>query len=181
MREGLFAVRCGFKKEYPLSEIVNAEGGENADAVTVEVTAEVDKPLGENGEKALKAEREARKAAEARIAEFESKEADAAKANLSEIERAQAEAKDALEASAKAASELSTYKLAAKLGITDETDMEILLAIPDEVTRERTAERIAKAGAAPTPKPDLSQGAKGSSKKGSTGEMFADFFENNLS
>ena len=174
-------MRCGFKKEYPLSEIVNAEGGENADAVTVEVVAEVDKPLGENGEKALKAEREARKAAEARIAEFESKEADAAKANLSEIERAQADTKEAQEARDKASAELSVYKLAAKHGITDEDDLELLAAAPDDVTREKLASRIASAGTASKPKPDLSQGAKGSSKKGSTGELFANFFENNLS
>src|SRR5690606_6173228 len=110
----VFAVRCGFEKEYQLSEIVNAEVGETAAEVTAEVATEVDKPLGENGEKALKAEREARKAAEARIAEFESKEAEAAKANLSEIERAQAEAREAQEARDKASAELSVYKLAAK-------------------------------------------------------------------
>lgn len=166
-----------------MSDVVNADAGENtetATAATEQVQSQEDKPLGENGEKALKAEREARKAAEARIAEFEAKEKEAAKANLSEVERAQAEAKDALEASVKAASELSTYKLAAKLGITDEADMEILLAIPDEATRERTAERIAKAGVASTPKPDLSQGAKGSDKKSSTGQQFEDFFNSNL-
>lgn len=166
-----------------MSDVVNADAGENTDAATAAtepVQSQDDKPLGENGEKALKAEREARKAAEARLAEFEAKEKDAAKANLSEVERAQAEAKDALEASVKAASELSTYKLAAKLGITDEADMEILLAIPDEATRERTAERIAKAGVASTPKPDLSQGAKGSDKKSSTGQQFEDFFNSNL-
>ncbi|MBF6672437.1 hypothetical protein [Glutamicibacter sp. FBE19] len=166
-----------------MSDAVNTEASENTDAATAateQVQSQDDKPLGENGEKALKAEREARKAAEARLAEFEAKEKEAAKANLSEVERAQAEAKDALEASVKAASELSTYKLAAKLGITDEADMEILLAIPDEATRERTAERIAKAGVASTPKPDLSQGAKGSDKKASTGQQFEDFFNSNL-
>lgn len=166
-----------------MSDAVNTEASENTDAATAateQVQSQDDKPLGENGEKALKAEREARKAAEARLAEFEAKEKEAAKANLSEVERAQAEAKDALEASVKAASELSTYKLAAKLGITDEADMEILLAIPDEATRERTAERIAKAGVASTPKPDLSQGAKGSDKKSSTGQQFEDFFNSNL-
>lgn len=166
-----------------MSDVVNADAGENTDAATAAtepVQSQEDKPLGENGEKALKAEREARKAAEARIAEFEAKEKEAAKANLSEVERAQAEAKEALEVSVKAASELSTYKLAAKLGISDEADMEILLAIPDEATRERTAERIAKAGVASTPKPDLSQGAKGSDKKASTGQQFEDFFNSNL-
>lgn len=166
-----------------MSDAVTTEAGDNTDSVTAtteQVQSQEDKPLGENGEKALKAEREARKAAEARLAEFEAKEKEAAKANLSEVERAQAEAKEAQEASAKAASELSTYKLAAKLGITDEADVEILLAIPDEATRERTAERIAKAGAASTPKPDLSQGAKGSDKKSSTGQQFEDFFNSNL-
>lgn len=166
-----------------MSDAVNTEASENTDAATAateQVQSQDDKPLGENGEKALKAEREARKAAEARLAEFEAKEKEAAKANLTEVERAQAEAKDALEASVKAASELSTYKLAAKLGITDEADMEILLAIPDEATRERTAERIAKAGVASTPKPDLSQGAQGGSGKRSTAEAFAEWSDSNF-
>lgn len=173
-------MRCGFEKEYQLSEIVNAEVGETTAEVTTEVAAEVDKPLGENGEKALKAEREARKAAEARIAEFESKEAEAAKANLSEIERAQAEAREAQEARDKASAELSVYKLAAKHGITDEDDLELLAAAPDDATREKLASRISSAGTASKPKPDLSQGAKGSDKKSSTGEQFASFFENQL-
>lgn len=166
-----------------MSDVVNADAGENTEAATAtteQVQSQEDKPLGENGEKALKAEREARKAAEARIAEFEAKEKEAAKANLSEVERAQAEAKEAQEASAKAAAELSVYKLAAKHGITDEDDLELLSAAPDEATRERLAVRISAAGSASTPKPDLSQGAKGSDKKASTGQQFEDFFNSNL-
>jgi len=157
-----------------------AETTETESATTEQVQSQDDKPLGENGEKALKAEREARKAAEARLAEFEAKEKEAAKASLSEVERAQAEAKEAQEDRDKANSALSTYKLAAKLGITDEEDMEILLAIPDEATRERTAERIAKAGVASTPKPDLSQGAQGGSGKRSTAEAFAEWSDSNF-
>lgn len=166
-----------------MSDAVNAETSESAEATvaaTEQVQSQEDKPLGENGEKALKAEREARKAAEARLAEFEAKEKEAAKASLSEVERAQAEAKEAQEASAKAAAELSVYKLAAKHGITDEDDLELLSAAPDEATRERLAVRISAAGSAPTPKPDLSQGAKGSDKKATTGQQFEDFFNSNL-
>lgn len=166
-----------------MSDVVNADAGENTEAsteATEQVQSQEDKPLGENGEKALKAEREARKAAEARLAEFEAKEKEAAKANLSEVERAQAEAREAQEASAKAAAELSVYKLAAKHGITDEDDLELLSAAPDEATRERLAVRISAAGSAPTPKPDLSQGAKGSDKKASTGQQFEEFFNSNL-
>lgn len=166
-----------------MSDVVNADAGENTEAATAAtepVQSQEDKPLGENGEKALKAEREARKAAEARIAEFEAKEKEAAKATLSEVERAQAEAKEAQEAGAKAAAELSVYKLASKHGITDEDDLELLSAAPDEATRERLAVRISAAGSAPTPKPDLSQGAKGSDKKASTGQQFEDFFNSNL-
>lgn len=166
-----------------MSDAVSTETTESTEvesATTEQVQSQEDKPLGENGEKALKAEREARKAAEARIAEFEAKEKEAAKANLSEVERAQAEAREAQEASAKAAAELSVYKLAAKHGITDEDDLELLSAAPDEATRERLAVRISAAGSAPTPKPDLSQGAKGSDKKATTGQQFEDFFNSNL-
>lgn len=136
---------------------------------------------GEGGPKALAAEREARKAAEAKIAAYEAKENEAAKANLSEVERAQAEAAEAAKARDEASAELARYKVAAKHGITDEDDLELLAAAPDEATMERLAARMASTGAAKTPKPDLSQGAKGSEKKASTGDQFADFFTNQLS
>ena len=136
---------------------------------------------GEGGPKALAAEREARKAAEAKIAAYDAKENEAAKANLSEVERAQAEAAEAAKARDEASAELARYKVAAKHGITDEDDLELLAAAPDEATMERLAARMASSGAAKTPKPDLSQGAKGSEKKASTGDQFADFFTKNLS
>lgn len=163
-----------------MSEIASTEATATEATATTEAVA-VDTPLGEGGIKALTAEREARKAAEAKVATFEAERAEAAKANLSEVERAQAEKAETAKERDDAKAELSRYKVAAKHGITDEDDLELLAAAPDEATMERLAARMASTGAAKTPKPDLSQGAKGSEKKASTGDQFADFFTKNLS
>lgn len=163
-----------------MSEIASTDATSTEATVATE-TETADTPLGEGGIKALTAEREARKAAEAKVATFEAREAEAAKASLSEVERAQAEKAETAKERDDAKAELSRYKVAAKHGITDEDDLELLAAAPDEATMERLAARMASSGAAKTPKPDLSQGAKGSEKKASTGDQFADFFTKNLS
>lgn len=164
-----------------MSDPIASKVTTSADPANPAEPIEQDKPLGEGGEKALKAEREARKAAEATIAEYKAKEDDAAKANLSEIERAQADTQSAVKRAEEAESALAVHRLAIKHGITDDDDLELLSAAPDDATRERLALRIAKPGTATTPKPDRSQGASGQSKKPSTGEQFEDFFENQLS
>lgn len=163
-----------------MSEIASTEATSTEAAATTE-TEVADTPLGEGGIKALTAEREARKVAEAKVATYEAEKADAAKANLSEVERARAEKAETAKERDDAKAELSRYKVAAKHGITDEGDLELLAAAPDEETMERLAARMASSGVAKTPKPDLSQGAKGSEKKSGTGQQFAEFFTNQLS
>lgn len=163
-----------------MSEIASTEATSTEVTAVTEVEA-VETPLGEGGIKALKAERAAREAAEAKVATFEAEKAEAAKANISEVERAQAEKAETAKERDDARAELTRYKVAAKHGITDEDDLELLAAAPDEATMERLAARMASSGAAKTPKPDLSQGAKGSEKKSGTGQQFAEFFTNQLS
>lgn len=120
-----------------------------------------DKPLGENGEKALKAERVRAAAAE--------KERDALKArldkleaaNMSELERAQKEAQDA-----KAEVEKIPSLVAAQLrdhltelhNISQE-NRELYLTSDDPATLLKQAVGIA-ARTSTNPKPDLSQGAQ---------------------
>lgn len=121
-----------------------------------------DKPLGENGEKALKAEREARAAAEKSAAALQKQLDDIAAANLSDLEKAQKQAKEAQEAAAKASAEALRFRTAAQFGISDE-DADLFLTGMDADTLKRQAERLVER--TPTagngPKPDLTQGGKG--------------------
>lgn len=109
----------------------------------------------------LAKERDAKRALEARVAEFEQAQQDAEKAKLSDIERAQAETQEASTAAEAARRELAVYKLANAKGIQDADDIELLMGIESEEQREKFAARIAVTSAGPSnPKPDPSQGAK---------------------
>lgn len=134
-----------------------------------------DKPLGENGEKALKAEREARSAAEKQAAALQKELDDIAAANLSDLEKAQKAATDAQEAASKAASEALRYRIAAEKGITDNIDL--ILTGSDEETMRKQADLWSARpdGATPGPRPDLSQGSKGDTSSGTPEQDFATF------
>lgn len=132
-----------------------------------------DKPLGENGEKALKAEREARAAAEKSAAALQKQLDDIAAANLSDLEKAQKAAKDAQDAAAKATTEALRLRIAAKHGISDE-DADLFLTGSDMETVEKQATALA-ARTSTGPKPDLSQGAKGTPAGTSPEQDFANF------
>lgn len=119
-----------------------------------------DAPLGDNGKKALSAEREARKAAEKERDDFKRKLDEIASANLSDLERAQKEAADARQAAERASAEALRLRVAAKHGITDE-DADLFLTGSDLDTLERQAARLSeRAPAATAPRADLTQGGK---------------------
>lgn len=110
----------------------------------------------------LTKEREAKKALQAKLEQYEAEKAEAEKAKLSDIERAQAEAQEARDAEAKANAELLKYRIAGKHSITDEEDIELFLTGSDEETLTRQAERLAKRNSGPrNPQPDPSAGPKG--------------------
>lgn len=132
-----------------------------------------DKPLGENGEKALKAEREARTAAEKTSAALQKQLDDIAAANLTELEKAQKAATDAQEVATKATTEALRLRVAAKHGISDE-DADLFLTGSDQETVERQAAALV-ARTSTSPKPDLSQGASGAPAAGSPAQDFANF------
>lgn len=132
-----------------------------------------DPPLGPNGEKALKAEREARAAAERSAAALQAELDKIAEANLSELEKAQKAAKDASDAAATARTEALRYRLAAAHGIDtkpgpngEPSDADTFLTGADEASMTVQAERYAArlAGVTPpaprTPAPDPSQGPR---------------------
>lgn len=151
---------------------------------TVEVTETkqqgepTDKVLGENGEKALKAERDARTAAEKTAAALQKQLDEINAANLSDLEKAQKEAADAQAAATKAQAEALRYRVAAKNSISDE-DAELFLTGTDEDTLTRQAARLVER--TPTsPRPDPSQGSKGEDTSGSTAEQFAAAIEDSF-
>lgn len=129
--------------------------------VAATVTSD-DEQLREPGKKALIAERKAREAAEKAAAEYAAELKKLQTAQLSDLERAQVAAREAQEAAAKAAAEAVRWRVAAQYGISAE-DAETFLTGGDEKAITRQAERLAKltASRSTTPRPDLSQGAKG--------------------
>lgn len=137
-----------------------------------------DKPLGENGEKALKAERERAAKAEKAAGELQ-KQLDAINAaNLSDLEKAQKAAKDAEALANGAMAEALRYRIAAEKGITENVDL--ILTATDEDTMRKQADlwgsRNQSDTTSPGPRPDLTQGAKGTPAGGSSPEQdFATF------
>ena len=114
--------------------------------VVVEAT-EADAPLGEGGKRALDAERQARRAAEAANRDL------------------QKEAQEAREVAAKAAADAARWRIAASHGIND-ADAEMFLTGSDEVTLAKQAARLVELRATSTapavaPRPDLTQGGSG--------------------
>lgn len=138
-----------------------------------------DKPLGENGEKALKAEREARAAAEKSAAALQKQLDDIAAANLSDLEKAQRAATDAQAAADAATKEALRLRVAVKHGISDE-DADLFLTGSDQETIERQAAALV-ARTSTGPKPDLSQGAKGAPAGSSPEQDFANFLGSQMS
>jgi hypothetical protein len=135
-------------------------------------------PLGEGGKKALDAERNARKAAEKAAADLKAQLDQINQANESAVEKAQREAKEAQEAAAKATADALRFRVAAKHGLSDE-DADLFLTGTDAETLERQAAALV-ARTPSSPKPDPSQGAKGSQGARSTADSFAEFFRNNI-
>lgn len=132
-----------------------------------------DQQLGESGVKALKAEREARSAAEKSAAALQKQLDEIAAANLSDLERAQKAAQDAEAAAAAATAEALRLRVAAKHGISDE-DADLFLTGADLETVERQAKALA-ARTSTGPKPDLSQGSRGTTSSGNPEQDFANF------
>jgi hypothetical protein len=120
-------------------------GEKPAEATQGDPAAADDANLGDAGKRAIKAERDARTAAEKALAEAKAKLDQIEAANMSDLERAQKEAADAKEA--------------AQHGISDE-DAELFLTGNDLDTLTRQATRL-KERAPAGPQPDLSQGAGG--------------------
>jgi hypothetical protein len=135
--------------------------------------------LGDAGKKAIQAEREARKAAEKTASELSARLKAIEDANLSEVERA----KKAAEESAAELANLRRENVRNSVAISKGVPAELIEFLTGDTEEEVTAKAdllMSKLNTPTTPKPDLSQGAKGGDKKGTTGDQFATFFNENL-
>ena len=120
-----------------------------------------DKPLGENGEKALKAERDRAKDLEKRLNAATERLTQIEQANETALEKAQREAAEAREAATQASVEALRFRIAAETGITENVDL-ILTASDEETMRKQAAlwgSRTSDTTAGP--RPDLTQGGSG--------------------
>lgn len=120
-----------------------------------------DKPLGENGEKALKAERDRAKELEKQLNAATNRLNEIERANESALEKAQREAQEAKEQATQASVEALRFRIAAETGITENVDL--ILTASDEETMRRQAELWSKRAPETTagPRPDLTQGGSG--------------------
>lgn len=146
---------------------------EPQDPPKADPAAKVDEPLGEPGKKALEAERDARKAAEADLSALRS-EFDSFKTALTEAVGVKPKKGDDGDALTQVQQQLqqmqrenAVFRLAAEHGITDKEDLDLLRSATDEQAMTKLAGRLAaKAEAAPgTPKPDATQGGTGEAAK----------------
>lgn len=134
------------------------QGDQPTDAITTQGEPADDETLGEGGKKALKAEREARTAAERQAAELKAKLDKIEAANMSDLERAQKEAAEAKEEAAKARTDALRFRVASQHGISEE-DAELFLTGTDADTLTRQATRL-KERTPTAPKPDPTQGSQ---------------------
>lgn len=146
-----------------------------------------DEPLREPGKRALEAEREARQAVEAVLAETagmgkpEIRELvkSLVQGEFQQIEllKAQAAAKAAEERAAAAELRALQSDIAAEFGISnDDRDLFLTGVDKETLTRQATALQERSRDASPrTPKPDLTQG-RGITSKATTEDQFAAFF-----
>ena len=160
----------------------NPEQAEQQTDAQGDPAAAGDKPLGENGEKALKAEREARAAADKKASELQKQLDDIAAANLSDLEKAQKAAKEAQDALPGAVA--TAFKEAAvSFGGISQEDADLFLTGTDVETLSKQVAALAartSAGTQPGPRPDLSQGSKGGTSSGTPEQDFANFLGRQL-
>ena len=150
------------------------ESTENGATPNEDAHQNTDEQLGEAGVKALQAERKARAAAEKQASQLAQQIKEFEQSQLSDLEKAQTTAREYQEAAERSAVEALRWRTAAKFGINDE-DAEVFLTGADEETITRQAERLSALAQKPSvPKPDPTQGARGTSKPPTTAEQFAD-------
>ena len=139
-----------------------------------------DKPLGENGEKALKAERDRANELDKQLKEATAKLDEIARQNETELETAKREASEAAK-NAETATVAAFREAAVKFGGISAEDADLFLTGNDVETLAKQAERLVeRTPTTPQPKPDLTQGGNGGIAKQSTADQFAAVIESSL-
>ena len=139
-------------------------------------TQKLDEPLGEGGLKALQAEREANKAARAKLAEYEAKLKELSDRDKTEEEKREERLKELEKSNSQNARRALQYEVAAEKGIPLRLasrlrgdDRDAMLADADELLP------LIHQNPSPTiPKPDKSQGKGGGAKPTSLTEAIAE-------
>lgn len=134
-----------------------AQGAENAETTQGDPA---DKPLGPNGEKALEAERTARKAAEKSAADLQAKLDEIGRANLSDLEKAQQDAQTYREELAKVTHQNTVNKVALAKSVPADL-VEFLTGETEDEISTRADVLLARLNTPTTPRPDPSQGSTG--------------------
>lgn len=148
------------------------------DQAAVEPSQEPAEPLGENGVKALQAEREARKAADKAVAELTAKLQGFEDAKLSDIERANKAAADAAAELATLRRENARNQVALLKGVPADM-IEFLTGETEDEMAAKADKLLARLNTPGTPKPDPSQGASGQAHA-LNGDPLLDALKNSL-
>lgn len=143
-----------------------------------EPTQEPADTLGENGVKALQAEREARKAAEKAVADLNAKLQGFEDAKLSDIERANKAAADAAAELASLRTENARSKVALEKGVPADL-IEFLTGDTAEDMAAKADVLMARLSSPGVPKPDPSQGGSGQAHA-LNGDPLLDALKNSL-
>lgn len=145
---------------------------QGVDHVEAEAQAPDEDVLGDAGKRALTAERDARKAAERRSAEFEARLKEIEDANLSELQKAQRDA-EALRTELEQERRASLInRVALDKGVP--TDLiQFLSGDTEDDIAAKADVLMSRMNAPTTPRPDYTQGASGKAPKLSNADMFA--------
>ena len=138
-----------------------------------------DEALGENGLKALQAEREARKALEKQLSDAQSAIKQHEEANLSELQKAQKVAADTQAELEVLRREALVNKVALSKSVPAELT-QFLTGADEAALNEQADLLLSRLGTPRTPKPDPSQGGQANKAAKTNAQVFADFFENSL-
>lgn len=155
------------------TENTPAEPQGNADSAENQTPEQAPEELGDAGKKALTAERDARKQAERKNAEYEARLKEIEDANLSELEKAQREASEARDSLATIQRESDRNRVALEKGVPSDL-IEFITGDTAEDMAAKADLLISRLNASPsTPKPDRTQGASGKEAPVTTAQQFA--------
>ena len=143
-----------------MSEQVPAEPIEAPAEPSAQGDPAADKPLGPGGEKALVAEREARKALEKTAAELTAKLKQIEDSQLGDLERAQKEASEAKGELARITKENVRNKVALAKSVPADL-LDFLTGDTEDEVAAKADILMARLNAPTTPRPDPSQGSSG--------------------